>query len=178
MAHLPASLLCPPSCPSCPPSLLTPTSLQGRRAAFCLGSSNCHLQSDNKIRPSNLIANFCTFLSILYKTAGKLVVFEGLLHVGWWANCININSDQSQISCSKIYKSTSRHHLQSGIRGVGPASLLSTTSLLITTSRPASCAACCGLRYVAISSRDCLVCSTLSKLVFVSILVFIRSLHC
>ena len=48
---------------------------QGRRAAFCLGASSCHLQSDNKMSPTNLKANFCTFLSILYKTAGKLVVF-------------------------------------------------------------------------------------------------------
>ena len=48
---------------------------QGRTAAFCLGASSCHLQSDNKMSPRNLKANFCTFLSILYKTAGKLVVF-------------------------------------------------------------------------------------------------------
>ena len=29
--------------------------------------------------PTKLKANFCTFLSILYKTTGKLVVFEYLL---------------------------------------------------------------------------------------------------
>ena len=49
--------------------------IQGRRAAFCSGASSCHLQSDNKMSPKNLKANFCTFLSILYKTAGKLIVF-------------------------------------------------------------------------------------------------------
>ena len=48
---------------------------QGRTAAFCLGASSCHLQSDNKMSPTNLKANFCTFLLILYITARKLVVF-------------------------------------------------------------------------------------------------------
>ena len=71
---------------------------QGRTAAFCLGASSCHLQSDNKMSPTNLKANFCTFLSILYKTAGKLVVFF-LRFVCWWAICINVSSDHSQISC-------------------------------------------------------------------------------
>ena len=37
-------------------------------------------QVDNITSPTNLKTNFCTFLSILYKTAGKLVVFfEDLL---------------------------------------------------------------------------------------------------
>ena len=53
--------------------------LQGHTAAFCLGASSYHLQSDNKMSPTNLKANFCTFLSILYKTAGKSVFFKDLL---------------------------------------------------------------------------------------------------
>ena len=48
---------------------------QGRRAAFGLWASNPHLESDNKISPTKLKANFCTFSSILYKTAGKSVIF-------------------------------------------------------------------------------------------------------
>ena len=90
---------------------------QGRTAAFCLGASSCHLQSDNKMSPTNLKANFCTFLSILYKTAGKLVVFWRF--VGWWAICINISSDHSQISCFSysflIKFSKTWKHLQSDI---------------------------------------------------------------
>ena len=88
---------------------------QGRTAAFCLGASSCHLQSDNKMSLTNLKANFCTFLSIFYKTAGKSVVFWRL--VGWWAICININSDKSQISrfsCSFLPKfAKTWKHLQS-----------------------------------------------------------------
>jgi len=92
-------------------------SLQSRTAAFCLGASSCHLQSDNKMSPPNLNANFCTFLSILYKTTGKLAVFWSF--VDWWAICININSNQSQISrfsCSFNPKFTKTwEHLQSDI---------------------------------------------------------------
>ena len=90
---------------------------QGRTAAFSLGASGCHLQFDNKMSPANLKANFCTFLSILYKTAGKLVVFWGF--VGWWAICIKISSDHSQISCFScsflIKFSKTWEHLQSDI---------------------------------------------------------------
>ena len=67
--------------------------------------------------PTNLKANFCTFLSILYKTAGKLVVFWRF--VGWWAICINISPDHSQISCFScsflIKFSKTWEHLQSDI---------------------------------------------------------------